>query len=253
MRRLISLSLVLVFSLGMLQCSKDDDTDAPINTKPVSIEVSVNYVWGSMALPWDLDTMMLHPKTGDSLNFQNLQFYLSNFRLQKADGTWWEEENSYHLIDASTSTQGAFTLEVPYGTYTNLSFTTGVDSTRITDGPYEGDLDIGYGMMLPNGHGYGMIKAEGLSPQGDGGNFAFLIGDHLSPYNMVQSRAMSFFGADWTLNGGSTHQMALVVNPAKLWHYAPGLDSISHYQGGGAPAELMSREFFGAISLQSID
>ena len=238
--------------LSLISCSKDDD-QAPVNNDPVSIQISLNYVFGSQALAWDLNQMMLHPKTGDSLNFQTLKFYLSNFKLQKADGSFWEEENSYHLVDAATSTNGVFSIEVPAGTYTHLHFKTGIDSSRITDGPYEGDLDGSYGMMFPNGSGYAMIKAEGLSPQGDNGQFSFALGEFHQPYSMVQNRSMSFFGEDWVLEPGSNHEISLVANPAKLWHYAPGLDSLSNYSGGGEWAELMSREFFGAISLQSVD
>lgn len=252
MKYLKTLSAIATFLILFSSCTKDTD-EPQINSSPALITVNVNYVFGSQAKAFRLDTMMLHPKTGDNLNFQSLKFYLSNFKLQKADGTWWEEPNSYHLIDAQNSMNGAFTLEVPYGTYTNLAFQTGIDSTRITDGPYDGDLDGGNGMMLPNGEEYAMIKAEGLSPQGENGEFYFMLGEYLSPYSMVQNRSMSFFGSDWNLEGGSQHNIDLVANPAKLWHYAPGLDSVSNYQGGGAWAELMSREFFGAIGLQSID
>lgn len=245
--------LTYLFLLGLVisssACEKDE-SNAPLNTEAATITLKVDYVFGSQALPWELDKMMLHPKTGDSLNFQSLKFYLSNFSLERADGSFWKEDNSYHLIDAATSSAGAFSLEVPAGSYTHLHFKTGIDSARIVDGPYDGDLDINHGMMFSNGHGYAMLKAEGLSPQGDQGSFSFALGDYSQAYSMVQDRSMSFFGEEWNLNGGSNHEIILQVNPAKLWHYAPGLDSVSHYSGGGNWAEMMGREFFGAVSLK---
>jgi len=235
-------------------CEKDDNNTEPVNQDPVNISFKVNYVFGSQALPWELNKMMLHPKTGDSLSFSSFKFYLSNIKLQKTDGSWWEEENSYHLIDAASSPDGAFTLEgVPAGNYDRLEFMVGIDSARIVDGPYDGDLDPSKGMSFGNNEGYIMLFAEGSSPQATDGQFHFALGDYQAPFNMTQERSFSFFGETWSLSGGSSHEITLVSNPAKLWHYAPGLTDNDYHHGGGEAAELMSREFFGAVGLQAAD
>lgn len=248
--------LLALFSSALLwSCEKDDIKDTPpVNNDPVSISFKVDYVFGSQALPWELNKMMLHPKTGDSLSFSSFKFYLSNVKLQKADGSWWSEENSYHLIDAATSVNGAFTLEnVPAGDYDRLEFLVGIDSARVVDGPYDNDLDPSHGMSFGNNEGYIMLLAEGTSPQATDGQFHFALGDYQAPFNITQERSFSFFGETWTLAGGSSHEITLVTNPAKLWHYAGGLTTNDYHHGGGETAELMTREFFGAVGLQAAD
>lgn len=102
----------------------------------------------------------------DSFTVTLFNYYISNVKLKKSDGTYFTETNSYHLIKETDAASLMFKLsEVPEGEYTEVQFMLGVDSTRNVSGAQTGALDPANGMFWSWNSGYIMAKVEGTSPQ----------------------------------------------------------------------------------------
>ena len=80
---------------------------------------------------------------------------------------------------ATKPTAKAATLtlsDVPEGSYTEMSYVLGVDSTRNVSGAQAGALSTANGMFWSWSTGYIMLKAEGTSPNSGTGSFSFHLG-----------------------------------------------------------------------------
>jgi len=106
----------------------------------------------------------------------NFNYYVSNIKLQRADGTEHVvlQDSSYFLVrESNASSQTAALNQVPFGEYTGLTFILGVDSLRNTM-----DIAKRTGVLDPatggQGHywtwnsGYIFMRLEGNSPQSTG-------------------------------------------------------------------------------------
>ena len=49
--------------------------------------------------------------SNEKLKFNNVQYYISNIKLEKVDGTVWSEPESYHLIDNAVSSSMMFQIK----------------------------------------------------------------------------------------------------------------------------------------------
>ncbi|MBX7107403.1 MAG: hypothetical protein K1X61_02025 [Chitinophagales bacterium] len=247
----IPLSLSLFFMIAIVSsCKKEEPTPTP--TKG-DVKVEVNYVFGSSALPWDVNQTMVHPATGDTLTFTEFAFYLSNVKLKKEDGTWWSEPESYHLICAKCTEKNMFIMkDVPAGIYTEMAYTLGVDSLRNVSGAQTGDLSPTKGMFWDWNTGYIMIKAEGSSPQSPTGTFTFHLGGFSGPNNIVTPKTITFGSAVVNVAEPAIPTIVLQANPARLWHTSPSVSVTSAIHMPGPEAKIMADDFFGNISFTEI-
>lgn len=228
-------------------CSKDDDT-------PDSGDVMVefNYVFGSSAEPWDINTTLRHPKTGDTLTFTEFSFYVSNVRLKNEDGTWWTEPESYHLVCAKCTDKNVFILnDVPSGNYTEMEYTLGVDSARNVSGAQTGDLSPTKGMFWSWNTGYIMLKAEGQSPQSSDGSFTFHLGGFSGENSVVTPKSFTF-GTNEIEVGEAMPTIAFLANPARLWHSSPSVSDRNRIHMPGAEAKAMATDFYSNIAFLEI-
>jgi hypothetical protein len=248
-----TLALAGIIALFSTACDKDDQDDQNPTNSTANLSVKVEYVFGSAGAPWSIGDWHVHPKTGDSLRFEEFKFYISNLKLRKEDGTWWEAPNSYHLVDAKTSVNGAFLLSVPAGTYDYIEYTMGVDSSRVVNGPYDGDLDPSMGMYFGTQEGYTMLMASGTSPHTASGQFSFELTGYQGEYNLVMERSSSLFGETREFRGGEDHSITLKANPARMWHASPSVAQLPQISGGGADAKAMAEYVFNNISLFKVE
>lgn len=205
---LFKTGLFLLVSTLFLSCNKDDDDDDQMNTQPGDVKIQFEYVFGSNQLPWNIGETLRHPKTGDTLTFTEFSFYISNVRLQKADGSYWTEEDSYHLICAKCQDASQFSLKnVPAGDYVGLEFLLGVDSAANVSGAQSGALSPTFGMFWDWNTGYIMLKAEGSSPQSPDGAFTFHLGGFSGPNSVLTPRTFPFFGKSITVNAEESPEL----------------------------------------------
>lgn len=244
----LTVAASVLFAVAFLSsCEKEDDTPTTGDVK-----VEFNYVFGSAALPWDINTTFRHPKTGDTLTFTEFSFYVSNVRLKKEDGTWWSEPESYHLICAKCTDKNFFTMsDVPVGNYTELEYTLGVDSLRNVSGAQTGDLSPTKGMFWDWNTGYIMLKAEGQSPQSADGSFTFHLGGYAGENSIVTPKSFTF-GSDVIAVGVTTPTVGFLVNPARLWHSSPSVSQTNTIHMPGAAAKTMADDFFSNVSFFEI-
>lgn len=235
-------------------CKKDNNTTpAPNNVTKGSFKLEFEHIWGTPATEFELGTDLIHPMTGDTLNFTKFKYYLSNIKLKKSDGTWWSEEESYHLIDISVAGSNVLKLDnVPSGTYTELQYTLGVDSTRNVSGAQTGALSISNGMFWSWNSGYIMLKAEGTSPNSSSGSFAFHLGGFKGANNIVTTRTTDFEGSTLDINPSASPQVHMQVNPAFLWCNGVSCKVTNSIMMPGADAKIMANLFYNDIKFEHI-
>ncbi|WP_266367142.1 MbnP family protein [Tellurirhabdus rosea] len=169
--------------LGLLACR---DSDPVAETGQVTVQI--DNVVGNQDLK--LGSTAYTNGVGETFTISKLDYYLTNFRLRRTDGSEaiLPQDSSYFLIRESDAASQTLTLRgLPPGDYSEISFLVGVDSLRNT-------MDIGRrtGVLDPaGGHSAGMywdwnsgyihLKLEGTSPSAPtdatgGQNFRYHIG-----------------------------------------------------------------------------
>jgi hypothetical protein len=131
---------------------------------------------------------------GDAFTVSLFNYYISNVKLKRADGTFFVEPNSYHLIKEADAATTTFKLsEVPEGEYSEVTFMIGVDSTRNVSGAQTGALDPANGMFWSWNSGYIMAKVEGSSPQSTqaGQDLVFHVGGFKGANNALRTVTLS--------------------------------------------------------------
>lgn len=148
---------VLVFSLNACK-DKDDDSPVPApTTTDITFEIE-NTAGGEVI---EMDTLKFTNDAGNLYSVSLLKYYLSNFIFTDTSGNEFKAPN-YELIDESDATFKTFVIsDVPNGTYNNMQFLMGVDSSRNFAGALTGDLDPVYGMLWDWNTGYVYFMHEG--------------------------------------------------------------------------------------------
>ncbi len=242
-----------VIMLAFSGCKKEEE-DNPPTPKVGHFNVEFDHVWAASMDPFYMNQQLFHPKTGDSLTFTTMKYYVSNIKLKNADGTLWEAEESYHLMDASdpASLVISFT-NVPAGTYTGMYITMGVDSARNVSGAQDGALDPANGMFWSWNSGYIMIKAEGLSPQGTGGSFTYHLGGYSGPDKTIMVKDINFPAAGpLTISPNGTPTVHMLANPARLFHSYGSVSNGSVIMAPGPDAAMMAFTFNDWVILDHI-
>ena len=111
--------------------------------------------------------------SGEQFNITLLNYFVSNLRLQRADGSEFvvpQNESYFLLREGYPETQQITLANVPQGDYTGVRFLIGVDSLRSASDVSlrQGALDVGgeaKDMYWAWNSGYIFVKMEGTSPQ----------------------------------------------------------------------------------------
>ena len=84
-------------------------------------------IYGS--IPLKIDDAFYAFKDKDSIQFDELKFYISEVELINGNKLVWKEPNSYHLIDASNLKSLQIILNIPQNiSFQKVKFSLGVDS-----------------------------------------------------------------------------------------------------------------------------
>ncbi|GAB2954096.1 hypothetical protein GCM10027048_19280 [Hymenobacter coalescens] len=149
------------------------------------LALEFEHVVGSQALAFGPSYSTLE---GEQFAVSKFNYYVSNIKLTKADGTEWAEPESYHLVKHSEPASQRFQLsDVPTGDYRKLTFTIGVDSARNVAGAQTGALDPLNDMFWSWSSGYVFLKLEGTSPQATTGRITYHIGGFRAPHNTIRT------------------------------------------------------------------
>jgi len=120
----------------------------------------------------------------NTVGFSNIQHFLSDLKLKKADGSWLSV-GGYGLLSPTTEAKASFSFQdVPKGIYEGIQFTIGVDSIANHTDPSVWPNDhalsimVGGSMHWTWNSGYIFIKVEGQyeEPGSSPGGFAYHLG-----------------------------------------------------------------------------
>ena len=123
-------------------------------------------------------------KNNDTLSFETIKFYVSNFKILYTDKTSYKEPESYHLIDVENKFSLTFSmLNETQKTIQSIQFNIGVDSLASVSGAMKGDLDATKGMYWAWQSGFINMKIEGKSNscKTRKNKFQFHVGGYLEP------------------------------------------------------------------------
>jgi hypothetical protein len=134
---------------------------------------------------------------GDSIQFDNIRFYLSDIQLEMDDKTVIADSVKAHLVDVfePNTFQIAFP-KVDYKHVKTLRFNIGIDSLTNVSGALNGDLDPQRGMYWAWQSGYINLKIEGKSPQSKNRKnvFQYHIGGYLPPFYALKQVELPILG-----------------------------------------------------------
>lgn len=250
MKQIVTWSIAAVALTLIVGCKKHKEETDTVPTDTVTFQVK--HLWQD-SLSFELNTDLVNPVTGDTLNFTNFRYYLSNIRLKNADGSWWVQPDSYFLLDLTNNTNPSVQLSgVPNGEYTEVSYVLGVDSLKNVSGAQSGDLSPALGMFWTWSSGYIMLKAEGLSPNSTSGSFAYHLGGFSGSYNVVSTKTQSFGGNSLSVSGNGQCKVVVTAKPEKLWETYGSVSGGSVVHTPGTDAKKLTKGFYGSFAFKEI-
>ena len=156
---------------------------------------------------------------GDSLQFDNIRFYISDIQFESEHGEIIRDISTAHLIDVFEPT----TLVIPFNNpnikrLKKIRFNVGIDSTTSVSGALGGDLDPTRGMYWAWQSGYVNMKIEGRSPQCPNRKnvFQFHIGGYMQPFYAMRQLELPL-NVEPSLRGTKQEGVTLVVDIAKFF------------------------------------
>lgn len=166
---LTRICIVACVSAALAACEKTIQEPAD-NTAKAALSLEFDNIVGGYNL--QLHTGVYKNAAGEDFTIDLLQYYISNVKLTKADGSEYvvPQDSSYFLLKEGSDAERFANMNVPEGDYTAVSFLVGVDSLRSTMG-----IDKRTGVLDPAGGmedgmywgwnpGYIFVKMEGTSP-----------------------------------------------------------------------------------------
>lgn len=243
--------IAFLILLSLTACKKTPTPTPTPTVKYGNAIIEIEHSCGATS-PITYGSAVVNPLNGDTMLFTNIKYYVSNIKLKKSDGTWWEDPYSYYLIDLSLTDGNLINLDsVPEGDYTDLSYTIGVDSLHNVSGVQTGSLSTSNNMFWSWNTGYIFLKLEGVSPQISGG-FSFHLGGFSGANNAVASRTLSFNGGYMSVRTYQTPQLHLSGDIGKTWKNTTSIRSNKMVHMPGADAVKMVNSWADAIEFEHI-
>lgn len=254
------IAFVAIAALSLTGCRKEGCTDENAsNFNPdakkddgsclyegSTVALKFDHRWGNTFGPFSMNEDLTHPGTQNHINFTTLNYYISNVKLKNADGTWWTENESYHLVKVTENTVPQIVLEgVPLGKYTEISYMIGVDSTRNVSGAQTGALSPSHGMFWSWTTGYIFIKAEGHSNDAPMDFFTYHIGGFSKEVggDAIRINNQTFNGEELNVRKGGGASIHFHINVARLWHGGIQINETPSVHMPGQMAETMATNF----------
>lgn len=155
--------VLIVFISGLIfsSCKKDNEDDNnPTPTPEAQLIFSFSNRVGTSALSFD--NLAYTNAFGNNYSIITLKYFISDIRLNKADGTsvLIDEE---HYVDGTDPATLVFTpiTKVPVSDYSSISFIFGLNEAKNVTGRYTNPPESNMEWPLPMGGGYHYMKLEG--------------------------------------------------------------------------------------------
>ena len=206
---LCTLSLVILLNNS---CQKGVD---PIKTGTVKITF-INTVKGT---PLVLNTSVYTNPFAETYTVSKFKYYISNIGLNSSYD-FYNENDSYHLVDAVNAASRTFSFTAKANAYFSLALTIGVDSLRNVSGAQTGALDPTNDMFWTWSTGYIMAKIEGNSPFSTQVNnkVEYHIGGFMGSNNVLQKLTINIpVGKNLNIREGKTSEIFISADLDKWW------------------------------------
>lgn len=180
--------LSLISGLLFLSCKKDVKIETPVPAPDKAPQAVFNFEASVNGRPLGPGTYTNAAQ--DSFTVSKFNYYISNIKFKRADGSVYAEPESYHLNQHLAGRESFTVTHLPEGTYTDIEFTIGVDSARNVSGSQTGALDVGQGMFWDWNTGYVFFKIEGLCKTANNPiwkDYTIHVGGFSKPYNCLQT------------------------------------------------------------------
>lgn len=211
----------LLFIFILLSGTACKEAIPPPPTPPVvaqkgSLLLKLDHAWG-VGNSFDCTVWLVHPVSGDSLRFDQLRYYLSNFALEDSLGNTVVLPAHIPLISISGPMFLVTIADVPVGTYSKISFDLGFTAETLQQNPAATFLNPIYGMYAGPDTGYLSVKSFGEAPASPTGTFQISLGGGSAAHPMHQR--LSFVFTDGVLRVLNQREASLEfdVDVAKFW------------------------------------
>lgn len=253
----LACALLALATAALSGCKKDD-----VSSSTGAVALEFEHTVGTT--PLVLGAGSYQNARGESFSVSTFKYYLSNLKLNKADGSSYAVPDTYFLVDQTDDATQHLTLgTVPTSDYTSLTITIGVDSARTKAGNFSGVLDAGKGMFWTmNGPEFINLKLEGYSPQAPhapgaatGGLVFHIAGYRHSSTNTIRTVTLPFpTGVRLLVRSDHTPEVHLRVDAGQLFG-APNPTSFAttyNIMGGPTAARLADNAAAGMFSVEHI-
>jgi len=203
------------------------------------VKFTVENTLGSQ--PLILNSTVATTKTGETLTVSLFEYYLSNIKFKKADGTVYAAPDTYFLVNQAKPSSLSFAVAgVPVGDYNSVSFIVGVDAqkTGFTDPlSFTGDLNPANNMYWAWNSGHIFLKLEGMvTPAGGTAKpLTCHIGGYVAPYNAIVTAAPSLQGATLPVRADHSPEVHLQADLLRMF------DGVTHVPLSTFPGAHMPR------------
>lgn len=254
-----NLALFTLLTIGAVACQKKDDDNNNVTPPPgattgeVGFEVS-NY-FGDKALT--LNTETYTSASGESVTISKFNYFITNIKLKKADGTEYVQPESYYPVKADVAGSKHFHIkDVPAGTYTSISFLVGVDSARNVSGAQTGGLDpanAASGMFWTWSTGYIMAQLEGTSPQSTATDKKFVhhIGGFKGEFNSIRNVTINL-PQQMVLSGGKESTIKLKADINKWFGTNIKIANVTNLMSVNATSKMIADNYATMFSVTSV-
>jgi len=153
----LKLLLIVIIAITMNSC--DDDNSAATSG---NILFDFTHNWdGDNVTADEFNVFQFTNANGQQMSISKLRYLISNIVLHRTDGSAIPIDG-YLLVDLSTQATTAFVSNIPFDTYTSISFTFGFDETDNIDGFYTDLNSVSWNWPEMLGGGYHFMQLEGM-------------------------------------------------------------------------------------------
>lgn len=214
MKKLSLLSFPILSLVVLLNSSCQKGVD-PIKMGTLKITFT-NTVKGT---PLVLNSSVYTNSFAETYTVSRFKYYISNVGLNSSYD-FYNENESYHLVDAANAASKSFSFQAKANAYFSLALTIGVDSLRNVSGAQTGALDPTNDMFWTWSTGYIMAKFEGNSPFSSQVNnkVEYHIGGFSGPNNVLQKLTINIpAGKSLNIREGKTSEIFISADLDKWW------------------------------------
>lgn len=224
--------LYLLFVLAFFTSCMNEKGDI---SNTVMLNLAVNHKVDGQALQYNMYNYT--NAAGNNYEVTALRYYLSNFVFRNSDGTMYTDPGIYYIDANDASTTTLHIPELPYGSYTGVSFNVGLSAAQNITGGLP-NINVNNNMEWPDvmGGGYHFMKFEGhfTNNSGQADGFAIHLGTNVALVTIDLDQLFDAKEENNTLNL-SMNLNQWFANPTTL-----DLDSLSYTMGNASGMSLVA-------------